>query len=158
MRDPDIWDEGRIWRKHMIRKQAAFEIICATRQIYLMEQDIDNYLIYMDKLNVKEEEEEKIAQQYAPQTTTKRAQELAKKPPTTEQLVKAAVMMTHQGATRMRTVQPTLHQDRDWEFFYNSLDEPVTERCMDSLTEPLAAQKPASPLAQQVSTPPRANP
>ena len=47
----------------MIRKQAAFEVICATGEIYFMEQDIDNYLIYTDKLNVKEEEEDQIAQQ-----------------------------------------------------------------------------------------------
>ena len=158
-RDPEIWDEGRIWRKHMIRKQAAFEVICATRDIYLMEQDIDNYLIYMDQLNVKEEEEEQIAQQYALQATTKRAQELAKKPMTTEQLVKAAVMMTHQGATRMQPVPTsTVHQERDWEFFFESLDGPVTEHCMDSLTEPLKAPKPTSPPAQRVATPPRTNP
>ena len=144
----------------MIRKQAAFEVFCTTREIYLMEQDINNYLIYMDKLNVKEEEEEQITQQYAHQAIIKRAQEIAKKPPTTEQLVKTAVMMTHQGATRMQTVQPTVHQGRDyWEFFYKSLDEPVSERCMDSLTEPpLPAPKPAHPPAQLVSTPPRANP
>ena len=139
-RDPEIWDEGRIWRKHI----CAFEVICATREIYLMEQDIDNYL-----------EEEQIAQQYAHQATTnKRAQELTKKPMTTEQLVKASAMMTHQGATRMQTVQTTVHQERDWEFFYKSLDVPVTERCMDSLTEPLLTPKPA----QREATPPRAHP
>ena len=51
----------------------------------------------------------------------------------------------------------TVHQERDWEFFFESLDGPVTERCMDSLTEPLPAPKPASTPAQRVTTPPRSN-
>ena len=58
----------------------------------------------------------------------------------------------------MQTVPTTVHQERDWEFFYKSLDGPVTERCMDSLTEPLPAPTPASPPAQREAMPPRANP
>jgi hypothetical protein len=43
-RDLDICDEGRIWRRHMIRKQAAFEVICGTSGIYVRENQIDDYL------------------------------------------------------------------------------------------------------------------
>ena len=32
----------------MIRKQAAFEVICATQGIYVQEYNIDNYLIRLD--------------------------------------------------------------------------------------------------------------
>ena len=90
-RDPDIWDEGRIWRRHMIRKQAAFEVICGASGIYVRENQIDDYLIYLDKENQIEDAE---AARTEPQTAPQLQQ-------TADNLVQAAVMMAHKGATRL---------------------------------------------------------
>ena len=130
----------------MIRKQAALEVICATQEIYVEEHHIDNYLIRLDRENQMEEAQARAAQHTAQQPS-----------PSTDQQVKAAVMMAHQGATRLQPSQPSVHHDRDWVFFYNSLSGDTREYCMDSLTEPLTASEAPPAPTQTIATPPRAN-
>jgi uncharacterized protein len=142
-RDPDVWDEGRIWRRHMIRKQAAFEVICATKDIYVQEHQIDSYLISLDMDNQIEEAEVKTEQQPAPTPHQ-----------STEQLVHAAVMMAHQGATRLQPSQLSVHRTRDWEFFYKSIDNDTREYCLDTIVEPLSVDEiAADPPAQSITKP-----
>eukprot|EP01035_Chromulina_nebulosa_P034834 gene34834-biopygen22689 len=131
----------------MIRKQAALEVICATQEIYVQEHNIDNYLIRLDRENQIEEAQARTEQQKARQPN-----------PSTDQQVQAAVMMAHQGATRLQPSQPPVHHDRDWVFFYNSLSGDTREYCMDSLTEPLPAPAATTAPTRAAATPPTANP
>ena len=132
----------------MIRKQAAFEVICATKDIYVQEHQIDSYLISLDMDNQIEEPEGKTEQQTAPTPQ-----------PSTKQLVHAAVMMTHQGATRLQPSQLSVHRTRDWEFFYKSIENDTGECCLDTIIEPLSADEiAADPPAQSIAQPSRTNP
>ena len=47
----DTWDNGKLWRMHMTRKQAALEMTTSTLDngIYVNEQDIDDRLIRQDR-------------------------------------------------------------------------------------------------------------
>ena len=49
---PDRWDNGKLWRMHMIQqKQAAFDMNTSSfdNGIYIAEQDIDDWLIRQDQ-------------------------------------------------------------------------------------------------------------
>jgi hypothetical protein len=46
-RNPDIWDDGALYRSHMIRQQAAMDLEESSNdRIFVNEQDIDNHLIW----------------------------------------------------------------------------------------------------------------
>jgi hypothetical protein len=127
----------------MIRKQAAFEVICATKDIYVQEHQIDSYLISLDMDNQIEEAEVKTEHKQAPTPYQ-----------STEQLVHAAVMMTHQGATRLQPSQLSVHRTRDWEFFYKSIDHDTSEFGLDTIVEPLSVDEiAADPPAQSIAKP-----
>jgi hypothetical protein len=62
-RDPDVWDQARIWGRHMTRKQAAFEVICGTTHIYVQKNQIHDCLIYLNRENQLEDAEAQRTEQ-----------------------------------------------------------------------------------------------
>jgi hypothetical protein len=53
----DTWDQGELYRMHMIRLQAAIDLQLSTEVgAYIMQQEIDNYLIANHEPEEGEEE------------------------------------------------------------------------------------------------------
>ena len=101
-RDPDIWDDGALYRSHMTRKQAAMDLERTAGtdghdSIFVNDQDIDNYLIWCDH---------KDNGIHAP---------------------RPELQPRDCNPTPTREKRPrTAHDDRDWDFFYRSLTGPST--------------------------------
>ena len=121
----DTWDNGKLWRMHMIRKQAAFDITTTIDHgIYVPEQDIDDWLMIHED------------QQLGRRRPFNRVDSPVSRKPTGGS-GRAAIRNVH-GATHLptpaaTTVRRTDHKERDWDFFYRSHLAPPARRVASSL-------------------------
>ena len=126
----DTWDNGKLWRMHMIRKQAAFDMNTSNfdNGIYVAEQDIDDWLIRQDqRLNDDDR---------SPATA-------AQSPAHLRKAFEKAIQSMDLGTTRLPTPAPTVrtdHTERDWDFFYRSLLAPPETR-VDILSTMISSQQ-----------------
>jgi hypothetical protein len=140
----DTWDNGSLYRMHMIRKQAAIDITHIPDDgIFITEQDIDDWLIS------NHEDDEAGGEDATKPTTDPETQSIDEK-------VQAAIQGVHRGATRLQpNTAParTAHAEHDWDFFYHSLlAAPATRSAI--LTTMSSGKKPVlkSELRTQRST------
>jgi hypothetical protein len=126
----DTWDNGSLYRMHMIRKQSAIDLTHRPEHgIYISEQDIDDWLI-----KNHQDDEKEVATNLAEQ---QKYQSVYEK-------VQAAIQGVHRGATRLQpNTAPARaeHMEHDWDFFYHSLLAPPETRSA-ILTKMSSGKKP----------------
>jgi hypothetical protein len=128
----DTWDNGSLYRMHMIRKQAAIDLTHIPDDgIYINEHMIDDWLIQNHLSDESAEGEED-----ATKATDQEAQSV-------EEQVQAAIQAVHRGATRLQpnAAPASAHSGPDWHFYYSSLlAEPLVRSAI--LTTMSSGKKP----------------